>query len=49
MKKTLTALAVMALSGASFAQVTISGTLAMGYKATTLPVPAVSFIHSFLW
>lgn len=35
MKKTLTALAVMALSGASFAQVTISGTLAMGYKATT--------------
>lgn len=35
MKKTLIALAVMALSGASFAQVTISGTLAMGYKATT--------------
>jgi predicted porin len=48
MKKTLIALAVLAASGASFAQVTITGTLAMGYKATTsakfsspltLPVP----------
>lgn len=34
MKKTLTALAVMLLSGASFAEVTISGSLIMGYKAT---------------
>jgi len=30
MKKTLTALAVMLLSGASFAEVTISGSLIMG-------------------
>ena len=35
MKKTLIALAVLAASGASFAQVTITGSLAMGYKATT--------------
>ncbi|MFZ3129185.1 MAG: porin [Rhodoferax sp.] len=35
MKKTLIALAVLAASGASFAQVTISGNLAMGYRATT--------------
>lgn len=35
MKKTLIALAVLAASGASFAQVTITGTLAMGYKQTT--------------
>ncbi|MFZ3220129.1 MAG: porin [Rhodoferax sp.] len=35
MKKTLIALAVLAASGASFAQVTISGNLAMGYQATT--------------
>ncbi len=34
MKKTLIALAVLAASGASFAQVTITGTLAMGYKQT---------------
>lgn len=35
MKKTLIALAVLAASGASFAQVTITGNLAMGYQATT--------------
>ena len=35
MKKTLTALAVTAVSCASFAQVTLTGTLAMGYKQTT--------------
>lgn len=35
MKKTLTAFAVTAVSCASFAQVTITGTLAMGYKQTT--------------
>ncbi|MDP3653067.1 MAG: porin [Rhodoferax sp.] len=35
MKKTLIALAVLAASGASFAQVTITGTLAMGYGQTT--------------
>jgi len=35
MKKTLIALAVLAASGASFAQVTVTGTLAMGYKQTT--------------
>lgn len=34
MKKTLMALAVLAASGASFAQVTISGSLIMGYKDT---------------
>ncbi len=33
MKKTLIALAVLAASGASFAQVTITGELAMGYNA----------------
>jgi len=32
MKKTLVALAVMAATGASFAQVTLSGTVASGYK-----------------
>jgi len=35
MKKTLIALAVLAASGASFAQVAITGTLAMGYQADT--------------
>ncbi|OGB32946.1 MAG: hypothetical protein A3F78_21665 [Burkholderiales bacterium RIFCSPLOWO2_12_FULL_61_40] len=35
MKKTLIALAVLAASGASFAQVTVTGTLAMGHKLTT--------------
>ncbi len=35
MKKTLIALAVLAASGASFAQVTITGNLAMGYQSTT--------------
>ena len=35
MKKTLIALAVLAASGASFAQVTITGSLAMGYTAKT--------------
>jgi hypothetical protein len=34
MKKTLVALAVLAATGASFAQVSITGTLSMGYKAT---------------
>lgn len=34
MKKTLLAMAILAASGASFAQVTISGSLIMGYKAT---------------
>lgn len=49
MKKTLIALAVLAASGASFAQVTVTGTLAMGYKQTTsvgtsaiLALPATS-------
>jgi predicted porin len=37
MKKTLIALAVMAASGASFAQVTITGNLTMGYKQTSAP------------
>jgi hypothetical protein len=35
MKKTLIALAVMAASGASFAQVAITGSVAMGYQADT--------------
>lgn len=35
MKKTLIALAVLAASGASIAQVAITGTVAMGYQATT--------------
>ena len=35
MKKTLIALAVMAASGASFAQVAITGSVAMGYEAWT--------------
>jgi predicted porin len=35
MKKTLIALAVLAASGASFAQVTITGNLIMGYQATS--------------
>ena len=35
MKKTLVALAVLAASGASFAQVTITGAVAFGYTATT--------------
>jgi predicted porin len=35
MKKTLIALAVLAASGASFAQVTISGNVTSGYKAAT--------------
>lgn len=40
MKKTLIALAVLAASGASFAQVTITGNLAMGYRAGTTGVAA---------
>ena len=36
MKKTLIALAVLAASGASFAQVTVTGAVAMGYMQTTL-------------
>ncbi|MDP3653068.1 MAG: porin [Rhodoferax sp.] len=44
MKKTLIALAVLAASGASFAQVTITGNLAMGYKlSTTAAVDASGF------
>jgi predicted porin len=35
MKKTLIALAVLASSGVSFAQVTVTGNLTMGYKATS--------------
>jgi predicted porin len=35
MKKTLVALAVLAASGASFAQATITGTYAFGYASTT--------------
>jgi len=35
MKKTLVALAVLAASGASFAQVTITGNLTMGYQASS--------------
>ena len=35
MKKTLVALAVLAASGASFAQVTLSGEFAYGFLATT--------------
>jgi predicted porin len=37
MKKTLIALAVLAASGASFAQVTITGTLITGYKSSFNP------------
>jgi predicted porin len=36
MKKTLVALAVLAASGASFAQVTMTGEFTWGYKATTV-------------
>ena len=36
MKKTLVALAVLAASGASFAQVTLSGEIAFGYQATSV-------------
>jgi hypothetical protein len=36
MKKTLVALAVLAASGASFAQVTITGNLNMGYRASKI-------------
>lgn len=39
MKKTLIALAVLAASGASFAQVTVTGNLAMGYKANSFGGP----------
>jgi Gram-negative porin len=35
MKKTLVALAILAASGASFAQATITGSYAFGYKSTT--------------
>jgi len=43
MKKTLVALAVLAASGASFAQATITGTYAFGYQSTTGGgAPAVS-------
>jgi hypothetical protein len=42
MKKTLIALAVLAASGASFAQVTITGNLTMGYKATTTGVTSTA-------
>ena len=38
MKKTLIALAVLAASGASFAQVTITGNLTMGYQAASTSV-----------
>jgi len=37
MKKTLVALAVLAASGASFAQVTLSGSTAFGYRALSAP------------
>jgi predicted porin len=37
MKKTLIALAVLAASGASFAQVTITGNYTAGYRASTAP------------
>lgn len=37
MKKTLVALAVLATSGATFAQVTVTGSLIMGYRASTAP------------
>jgi predicted porin len=42
MKKSLIALAVLAASGASFAQVTVTGTLSMGYQADSLPSGAQS-------
>jgi predicted porin len=42
MKKSLVALAVLAASGASFAQVTVTGTLSMGYQAYSLPSGAQS-------
>jgi predicted porin len=42
MKKTLIALAVLAASGASFAQVTITGNLTMGYQASTTHITAAS-------
>jgi len=40
MKKTLVALAVLAASGASFAQVTMTGEFTWGYKATTTDAAA---------
>jgi len=46
MKKSLVALAVLAASGASFAQVTITGNLAMGYKATTTTAAATPTVSS---
>ena len=42
MKKTLIALAVLAASGASFAQVTITGNLTMGYQAATTHITAAA-------
>jgi predicted porin len=46
MKKTLIALAVLAASGASFAQVTITGNLTMGYQAASTSVAAGSAINA---
>jgi len=43
MKKTLIALAVLAASGASFAQVTVTGNLTMGYEANSVGGPGVGF------
>jgi predicted porin len=42
MKKTLIALAVLAASGASFAQVTITGNLTMGYQARSVGVSSAA-------
>jgi hypothetical protein len=42
MKKTLIALAVLAASGASFAQVTITGNLTMGYQASSTSVASTA-------
>lgn len=46
MKKTLIALAVLAASGASFAQVTITGNLTMGYQAASTSVAAGSALNA---
>jgi predicted porin len=46
MKKTLIALAVLAASGASFAQVTITGNLTMGYQAASTHVASTSVLNS---
>jgi len=46
MKKTLIALAVLAASGASFAQVTVTGSVATGYRASTAVSTAATGVSS---